>query len=285
MRLVVLSDVHGNLPALEAVIDELSDHEIDGIIFAGDLVGGPQPVETFQRLSSLGAIMISGNSDTNFFKLRTGQAPKEWYESLQFALLRWADKRIDDITFNCLQSLPQQRCIKFEGTSSIRVVHGSPRNQSEEIFPDRNPEILDIALSQIDDPVFVCGHTHIPWKIEVGGRLAFNPGAVCGPLNGQVCAQYAIMNWEKDCWQVEHHLVQYDLDLIRTAFHESGLLYEGGAFARSFLRSIESGKNVAECFLHHAYRLAEEAGFGDLNVVPDEIWERADATFDWEVET
>ena len=284
LRLAVLSDVHGNLPALEAVLDDLACRGIDRIIFAGDFIGGPQPVETFHRLSSLEAIMITGNSDTNLIKLRTGQAPKEWHDSLQFALLRWADKHIDNITFDLIQSLPQQRCVRFERTSSIRVVHGSARNQYEEIFPDRDPEILHIALSQIDDPVFVCGHTHIPWKVELDGRLAFNPGAVCGPLNGQVCAQYAILSLEKDDWRVEHRTVEYDLNLIRSAFHESGLLHEGGALARSFLRSIETGKNVAEWFLHYAYRMAKEAGFGDLKVVPDEIWERADEAFDWEVE-
>lgn len=75
----VLSDVHGNLPALEAVLDDLYYHPIDRIIFAGDFIGGPQPVETFLRLSSVEAIMITGNSDTNLTKLRTGQAPREWH--------------------------------------------------------------------------------------------------------------------------------------------------------------------------------------------------------------
>jgi predicted phosphodiesterase len=78
----VLSDVHGNLPALEAVLDDLYYHPIDRIIFAGDFIGGPQPVETFLRLSSVEAIMITGNSDTNLTKLRTGQAPREWHDSL-----------------------------------------------------------------------------------------------------------------------------------------------------------------------------------------------------------
>lgn len=285
MRLAVLADVHGNLPALEAVLDDLQPYAIEGLIVAGDFIGGPQPIETIQRLSRLKALMICGNSDLNLIKLRTDQAPREWHDSLQFALLRWSDRHIDEDTFDLLQSLPEQRSIHMPGTAAIRVVHGSTRDPYESIFPDLEPDTLEIALDQTEEPVFICGHTHIPWKVELHDRLAINPGAVCGPLNGEICAQYATLTWHDNRWQAEHRSVPYDLDLIRTAFYSSGLLDEGGALARSFLCSIETGQNVAEWFLDHACRLSEEAGYGGLRVVPDEIWERAEATFDWESTT
>lgn len=282
MRLAVLSDIHGNLPALKAVLEDLLSQATDNLIVAGDFIGGPQPVETIQLLLTNDPVMISGNSDTNLIKYRNRTAPKEWYTSQQFSLLRWADKHVDDRTIKYLQSLPDQRIIEFPGSDAIRVVHGSPRNQYESIFPDLEPETLEIALAQTEEPVLICGHTHIPWQVERDGRLVFNPGAVCGPLNGQVCAQYAILNWEEDHWQVEHRAAAYDLDLIREAFRDSGLLQEGGALARCFLRSIETGQNVAEWFLNHAYKLSNQAGFGGLSVVPDHIWEQAEGTFNWE---
>jgi len=177
VRLAVLADVHGNLPALEAVLADVQQHSVDGIIVAGDLVGGGP---------------------------------------------------------------------------------------------------------QIAEPVLVCGHTHIPWKQEHDGRLAFNPGAVGGPLNGDVRAQYALLTWQDDHWQVEHQAVPYDLDRIRAAFRESGLLAEGGAFAQACLLAIETGQNVAGHFVSYVYGLAAEAGFDDCDVVPDAIWDRAVATFDWD---
>ena len=282
MRLAVLSDIHGNLPALEAVLQDLERWNVWGIIVAGDFTGGPQPVETIRLLRARRTWMIRGNSDDNLLRYGNGLAPPAWHSSRQFALLRWAHRNIDEDTFGFLQSLPQQRVVQVPGTAAIRVVHGSPRDPYESIFPDREPATLDIALAQVDEPVFVCGHTHIPWKVVRQGRLALNPGAVCGPLNGDVRAQYALLTWQDSHWQVEHRAVEYDLEQIRVAFRESGLLVEGGALARSFLRSIETGQNVADWFLSYAYDLAAEGGYEGHSVVSDEIWERAAATFDWE---
>ena len=285
MHLAVLSDIHGNLPALEAVLQDLQSWDMSGIIVAGDFIGGPKPIETIRRLRSLDAWMIRGNSDDNLLRYGNGLAPQAWYSSHQFALLRWAHRHVDKDAFEFLQSLPQQRVVHMPGTEAIRVVHGSPRNPYESIFPDREPITLDVALAQVDEPVFVCGHTHIPWTVKRHGRLALNPGAVCGPLNGYVGAQYALLTWQDSHWQVDHRAVDYDLEQIRVAFRESGLLDEGGALARSFLRSIETGQNGADWFLSYAYSLAAEAGHKGLSVVPDEIWERAATTFDWEATT
>ena len=282
VHLAVLSDVHGNLPALEAVLQDMQCCEVSGVIVAGDFIGGPQPVETIRRLRSLGTWMIRGNSDDNLLRYGNGLAPQAWYSSHQFALLRWAHRQVDKDTFEFLQSLPQQRIVRVPGTAAIRVVHGSPRDPGASVFPDREPSTLDVALAQVDEPVLVCGHTHVPWKVECPGRLALNPGAVCGPLNGETGAQYALLTWQDSRWQVDHRVVAYDLEQIREAFCESGLLEEGGALARSFLRSIETGENVVDWFLAHAYGLAAEAGSNGQGVVPDQIWERPATTFDWE---
>jgi hypothetical protein len=141
---------------------------------------------------------------------------------------------------------------------------------------------LNLAFAQISEPVLVCGHTHIPWKQEQDGRLALNPGAVCGSLNGDVRAQYALLTWRDDHWQVEHQAVPYDLHRVRTAFRESGLLAQGGGLARAFLLSIETGHNVGVYLLSYAYGLAAKVGFEDCDVVPDAVWERAVATFNWD---
>ena len=282
MRLAVMSDIHGNLPALEAVLKDLQQCEADGIVVAGDLVGGPQPVETIRLLRALGSWMIRGNSDSGLLRYGTGDTPDAWHTSRQFAPLRWTYRHVDQETFDFIQSLPEQRVVEIADTAAIRVVHGSPRNPSESIFPDRDPAILDLALAQTSEPVLVCGHTHIPWKVERDDRLALNPGAVCGPLNGDVRAQYALLTWYNDHWQVEHRAVPYDLERIRAAFRESGLLEEGGALAQALLLCLETGHNIAGYFLSYAYGLAAEAGFKDCDVVSDSIWKQAAATFNWD---
>ena len=300
MRLAVLADVHGNLPALEAVLADVQRQGADGIIVAGDLTAGPQPVETIRLLRSLGSWMIRGNTDNNLLRYNAGDAPDAWHVSRQWAVMRWSYLHLDRETLDFIASLPEQCAIALDDIAPIRVVHGSPRDPSESLFPDRDPvklslfrkagllppdcdpAKLDQALAQINEPVLVCGHTHIPWKQEHDGRLALNPGAVCGSLNGDVRAQYALLTWQDDHWQVDHQAVPYDLDRIRAAFRESGLLAEGGGLARAFLLSIETAQNVGGYFLAHAYGLAAEAGFEDCDVVPNAIWEHAVATFDWD---
>ncbi len=301
MRLAVLADIHGNLPALEAVLGDVQQHDVDGIIVAGDLIGGgPQPVEVVCLLRSLGSLMIRGNNEDYFLAYDAGDAPDAWRVSYQWATMRWSYLSLDKETLDFISSLPEQRVVTMDGTAPIRVVHGSPSSPSGVLFPDRDPVgmslfrkagflppgrdpvKLDLALAGVNEPVLVCGHTHIPWKQERNGRLALNPGAVSAALNGDVRAQYALLIWQDGHWRVEHRAVPYDLDQVREAFCESGLLAEGGAFAQACLFSIVTGQNVAGQFLSHFYGLAAEAGFENCDVVPDGIWDRAVATFNWE---
>ena len=300
-RLAVLADVHGNLPALEAVLADVQRHRVGGHVVAGDLTGGPQPVEVLGLLRSLDRCwMIRGNTDNYFLRYDAGDAPDGWRTSKQWSPMRASYRYLDREALDFVAALPEQRIVALDGTAPIRVVHGSPREASESLFPGGDPAKLrvfreahllppgcdpvglDVVLAQVDEPVLVCGHTHVPWKQEQDGRLVFNPGAVCGPLNGDVRAQYALLTWQDGRWQVEHRAVPYDLERVRAVFYESGWLAEGGALSRAFLLSIETGRNVGVYFLDHAYGLAAEAGFEGCDVVPDAIWEQAMDTFDWE---
>ena len=281
MLLALLADIHGNLPALKTIVADAQRQEVDGFIVAGDLVGGPQPEETIHLLRSLDCQMIRGNGDTYLLRYSTGNAPIHWYTSKAFASMRWHFRHASRETLEFVGSLPEQRVEKFGKGQAIRIVHGSPRNPSESIFPNREPVAFLQALGETREPVLVFGHTHIPWQTERLGRLALNPGAVSGPLNGYVGAQYALLQWDGERWQAELCRVPYDLDLVRAAFQDSGLLEEGGAYSRSILYCIETGRNVTGDFLLHARRLAREAGIRDEAFVPDEIWDRASAEFAW----
>lgn len=303
MRLAVLADVHANLPALEAVLADLRPYDVDGIIVAGDHVTtGPYPTETLRLLRALGCWLIRGNTDNYLLAYDAGDVPDSWNRGDQWAALRWVYRRLDRETLDWLASLPEQRVIALDGTAPIRVVHGSPSSPSEHLFPDRDPATLrlfqragflpadrepvklDLALAQIDEPVLVCGHSHIPWHQEQAGRLALNPGSVGFPIDGSVCAQYALLAWRDDRWQARLQAVPYDMDEIRAAYRESGLLAEGGSFTRAWVLGMETGQNISGRLVAYAHRLAAEIGFegGDL---PDAIWEQAVATFDWEAAT
>jgi len=301
MRLAVLADTHGNLPALEAVLADARQQDVDGIIVAGDFTtGGPQQLETINLLRSLGSWMIRGNSEGYLLAYGAGNLPDGWRASKQWATVRWSYLHLNRETLDFIASLPEQRVVALDDAAPIRVVHGSPRSPSQHLFPDRDlvrlgafrkagllppgrdPVKLELSLAQVKEPVLVCGHSHIPWKQEQDGRLALNPGSVGAPINGDVRAQYALLTWQDGHWQAEHRAMAYDLKRIRAAFSESGLLEEGGALARAWLLVIETGENVSGRLVSYAYGLAAEAGCEGSDVVPDSIWEHAIATFDWE---
>jgi len=261
MRLAVLSDTHGNLPALEAVLADARQQGVDSIVVAGDFTtGGSQQLETINLLRSLGSWMIRGNSEGYLLAYGAGNVPDGWRVSKQWASVRWSYSHLNRETLDFIASLPEQRVVALDDAAPIRVVHGSPRSSSEHLFPDRDPVSLrafrkagllppgrdpvklDQALVQVKESGLVCGHSHIPWKQEQHGRLVLNPGSVGAPINGDVRAQYALLTWGDGRWQAEHRAIAYDLDLVRAAFSESGLLEEGGAFARAWLLVILSAR-------------------------------------------
>lgn len=301
MRLAVLADVHGNLPALEAVLCDVQRHSVDGIIVAGDhLTKGPDPAGTLRLLRSLGAWMIRGNTDDRLVAYHAGDAPVSWRVSDQWAALRWLHRHLDADALDFVASLPEQCVVRLDDAHSIRVVHGSPQSASQHLIPDRDPVSLewfrragvlaparrpvglDAAFAQINEPVLICGHSHIPWKQEQHLRLALNPGSVGTPANGDVRAQYALLTWHAHSWVVAHRAVSYDLCTVRRAYTASGLLDEGGAAVRAFLLGIETGQAVLGHFVSHVSRLAARAGCEGRDTVPEDVWERAVATFDWE---
>ena len=296
LRLAILADVHGNLPALEAVLADACAQGVDGFVVAGDLlVGGPFPVETLDRLRTLDAWIIRGNTETYFTRYDTGTAPVSWQTCAQWAALRWSYTRLDRDALDYLAALPDRLEVALPGASSICVVHGSPRALTESIIPDAAPDVTrkfaqarimtpisaQSALVQIAEPALVCGHTHIAWEYRNDGRLALNPGAVGGPIDGVVGAEYALLTWHGGRWTADLRVVDYDVDALLAAYRERGMLAAGGAMVRALMRNAETGQNYPWYLVLHAYDLAEQAGVEHDGVVPDEIWERAAATLEW----
>ena len=171
---------------------------------------------------------------------------------------------------------------------------------TELVLPNRDPDAMELyrqagliglhygqvtadeVLARFEEPVLICGHSHIPWKQEQGGRLIVNPGSVGVPINGDTRAQYALLTWEDGRWRAEHRAIDYDRDRIRAAYHESGILAVEGAFARAMLRGIETGQNVPGRLVSHCRRCAAEEGIPGSEAIPDAIWDQATATFDWD---
>ncbi len=292
IRLAVLADVHANLPALEAVLADAELAGVDGTIVAGDFTCGSQSQEVIVLLRDLDAWLIRGNSEGYLLSFDRREVPDGWWKGEQWAFTRWSYRHLDQESMRFVGSLPEQRVLALDGADSIRVVHGSPSCPIEHLIPDRDracvalfrragilpegsdPKPLYRAVGEIDERVLVCGHSHIAWRQEVNGHLVLNPGSVGAPINGDPRAQYALLDWTGSRWQASLRMVAYDVGRIRTAFVRSGLLAEGGAFARACLLGIETGLNVPGALVAYVRSLADED-------VGDDAWVRASETFDW----
>ncbi len=299
-RFAVLADVHGNLPALEAVLKDVQRHPVDGLWALGDyLIGGPGQNEVMRLLCERDSTLILGNNEGYLLDFDAGHAP-ERNAAKQWAPMHWAYRNLDPQWFALIRTLPEQCAIAVDGLPQVRLVHGSHRRVREALLPDRDPERvqrfreagfwadgdlpirLRDALDGLQEPLLLCGHTHIPWVQRENGVLAVNVGSVGGPIDGDQGAQYALLTWTGDEWQVELKSVSYDLDRVHDDMLRSGYWDEVGAMARALWLGIRSGQNVMYALLIHARQLMSADSAGHLSVVPDDIWERAVETFDWQ---
>jgi predicted phosphodiesterase len=151
-RYGVLADIHANLPALDAVLADIQIRGVDGILVAGDMVGGPQPNEVMARLRALpNCQMIRGNNENYLLQFHQKTVHPAWWTNKQMAFVRWGYHHLAAEHLDFIASLPEQRVVD----GSIRIVHGSPRSASEYFLPDRHPERFAHAMQITNEAVVV----------------------------------------------------------------------------------------------------------------------------------
>ncbi|MFZ6031011.1 MAG: metallophosphoesterase family protein [Chloroflexota bacterium] len=277
-RYAVLADIHANLPALEAVLADIRGVDLDGVLVAGDMLNGPQPNEVMERLRTLpGCRMIRGNNENYLLGFAENRVPAAWWTNRQMGFVRWCYQRLDGKHLDFIANLPEQRTIG----QAIRMVHGSPSSASEYFLPDTHPERFAHAMRSTREAVVIFGHTHQAWQVRQDGRLAFNPGSVGVPMDGDARAQYALLTHHDGQWLVEGRRLAYDLAAIRSAFMESGLYAYGGAFSHGYLYDVLTGGDILPGFVAHAVRQAEAVGLCSRDPIPDDVWEQAAASYSW----
>jgi predicted phosphodiesterase len=190
-RVAVLADVHGVVPALEAVLAEPDVRAADAIVLAGDIALGPQPVETLDLLSGLGdqAIWVNGNCDRQMVTYaRTGTTPNE------YPITRWSAEQLRPDQVELLAALPTSVTRTVEGLGPTLFCHATPRDDEEMVVVDSRLERWAEVNADVPDEVrtIVCGHTHMPYVRLAHGRLIVNPGSVGMPY-GLPGAQWALL--------------------------------------------------------------------------------------------
>jgi putative phosphoesterase len=190
MRVAVLADIHANLPALDAVLDEPDVVGADAVVLLGDIALGPMPAETLDRLAALGdrAVWVHGNCEREMVTAFDGgevPGPNAADAAASAGLIGQAHR-------DRLDQLPLTVTLDIDGLGSTLFCHASPRRDDEMLLVDSPPRRWADALDGVDAGVVVCGHTHMPFDRLVGGRRVVNPSSVGMPY-GHPGAGWALL--------------------------------------------------------------------------------------------
>ena len=182
-RVAAIYDIHGNLPALEAVLDEIRGAAVDQIVVGGDVLPGPMPLETLACLLDLDIPMqfIQGNGDRVVRAQMVGIEPSEVPEAFR-ETIRWNARQLDSSHERLLAGWPQTVRVGVADVGDVLFCHGTPRSDAE-IFTRLTPE--DRLLPLFDGlgvPLVVCGHTHMQFDRTIGGIRVVNAGSVGMPF-------------------------------------------------------------------------------------------------------
>jgi len=218
MRLGVLSDIHGNRVALDAVLADLPP--VDGLVCAGDVVGyNPWPAACVAAMRERSVPTVMGNHDR---AVASGSAFR--FNSMAAAGVEHAREHLDDDALAWLADLPDERRV---ADGRLKLVHGHPDDPDRYTYPDEfSPRLLG------DEDVLVLGHTHVQGYERFDEGVVLNPGSVGQPRDGDPRAAYAVL--DLDDLAVEIHRVEYDVDAVADAVGDAGLpdrigsrLYDG----------------------------------------------------------
>jgi predicted phosphodiesterase len=219
--------VHGNLPALEAVLAQAGDAQL---VFGGDMAAGPLPAETLDRIMGLDALCIRGNADRELLSGPSGGLADEWVVG-----------QLEDRHRDFIAGLPEEVELEVEGVGRVLFCHGSPRSDEEMILKTTPDEWLREMLADVEADLVVCGHTHMQFDRSVDGRRVVNAGSVGLPYGAPGA------HWLRLGPDVEHMRTPYDSDSFadRVKSLEWPLAER---FAEENIRSVPSEEEALEFF-------------------------------------
>ena len=246
-RVVVLSDIHGNLAALDAVVARLPALKPDQVAILGDhALFGPQPSETIdliQQLQKKGALVTGGTGDiavadldyaASFPSLAGGLPP-----GLK-AAVEWASDALDDDRIEWLRSLPSERRIRY-GEIAVTFCHASPGSRTIPLSADLDPSTTLELIGQTDARLVCVGFTHQARVKDYGWKVLVDAGSAGLPYDGEASAAFAVIDIDPEAATIsaEIHRATYDTEVVSDAITARGLA--GDAYRAA---TVRTGKMV-----------------------------------------
>jgi predicted phosphodiesterase len=222
-RLAVLSDIHGNLPALEVVLADVERQQVDQVVIAGDVVNwGPFSAQVMACVTGHDWAIIRGNNEYYLLHYDTPQQPDHWHN---YGLLPWLYHQLKGRWHHVIATWPDELTLYFPDAPPVRVFHGLPGNPWRGLHPLHTNSDIESALAGTDEQTIIAGHTHLAMNRHAGTYHVINPGSVGVPLDGDCSASYALLEGDASGWTPTFRRLPFDpaplfAEFARTEFAE-----------------------------------------------------------------
>lgn len=253
MRIAVLADVHGNLPALEAVLADIATQDVDRLIVNGDLANrGPETGAVYDLLAdALGAATLGNHDDLMLIATgRRGPHENPWLDDPFWGTVAWsAAQLVAGGYLDVIEHLPMTIKVEEQGAPVLLFSHGSPRHYREGYGVDLSPEVISEITESHPADVLIGSHTHRPHLVRWGRYTVMNTGAVGCPFNGDARAHYLILTLSGGEWLPDFRRVPYDREAAIARVRSSGMLAETGMSATIFFEELKYASSFLVPFL------------------------------------
>jgi len=217
MKILLLSDIHANFPALRAVMDFFVTSHFDAICNCGDsLVYGPFPNETLYWLQTHNVHSIVGNTDIKVKKLLQGKTFKKPSKPEKRIMYEWTAKHLDASSKKYLLTLKKTGKLNIGGLS-IGLFHGSPANRNEFLFPDTPKERFRELANQNSSDIIICGHSHTPFHQQTSSTHFINPGSIGRMFDSNPAASCAVLCINNKEVKIDFHRIRWPIKLMAQA--------------------------------------------------------------------
>ena len=267
MSTLVIADVHGNLPALEAVLAHPAAQKCTEIISLGDHVNfGPQSREVHDRLTALGAILLLGNHEERLLRPADSE-----FDGYNWRLMRWTAQQMQGVDLRLPTDLQR---------GNIIFTHGTPGDPYHLVQPAEVPALLDTLP---EGTLLLSGHNHTPWDVTHNGRRAINPGSTgmheLAPGSAETIAPGTAPFLVLDGEEVTLHAAAYNVADVARAFIEAGASSIPPELARVVLHVMTTAESQGALkLIRHVQKTAATMG---LTLGDESAWKAADLTFPW----
>lgn len=219
LDIAVISDIHGYSLALDSVLKDIADHDIEHIIVAGDVAeSGPDPLGVLQRLTERELVVVQGNTDYDIAK-----------QNRDSKLAAWTESRIGAAGRQYLLDLPFEHRVTPPGADSpwqdLLVVHANPYDFNQAIHPDAEPDDLDYLIGKTRAGVLAFGHIHISYIRELPTMTLVDVSAVGNPKDGDLRSRWGQLTWDSEslAWSAQLHHVEYPIEETEAQILASGI--------------------------------------------------------------